>query len=86
VMLSMPTATQDDPYLWRLLVDRLHQRRGIGTAVLDLLVAMCRERGDSTLLVSWAPGRGSPEPMYLAYGFVPTGEIEGDEIVAAFPL
>ena len=32
------------------------------------------------------PGKGSPEPMYLARGFVPTGEIDHGEIVARLQL
>ncbi len=82
VMMALPGPAQEHPYLWRLLVDRRHQRRGVGTAILDLLVAECRAMGASALDVSWAPGRGSPEPMYLRAGFVPTGDIEDDEIVA----
>jgi RimJ/RimL family protein N-acetyltransferase len=71
-----------DPYLWRLLIDRMHQRRGIGGRVIDLVVEQCRRWGDSALLVSWVPGKGSPEPMYLARGFAPTGTIHDGEIEA----
>ena len=70
------------PYLWRLLIDRRHQRRGIGDRVLSLLVARLRAEGHESLLVSWHPGPGGPEPFYLARGFVPTGEVDEDEIVA----
>lgn len=79
VMVALTTEVHREPYLWRLLVDRMHQRRGIGRAVLDLLVEQCRAWGDRSLLTSWTPGRGSPEPMYLGYGFVPTGEIVDGE-------
>ena len=82
VMLALTTDVHPEPYLWRLLVDRMHQRRGIGRAVLDLVVEQCRAWGDRSLLTSWTPGRGSPEPMYLGYGFVPTGEIVDDEVEA----
>ncbi len=86
VMLAAPTATNPHPFLWRFLIDRMHQRRGIGTVVLDILVAQYRTEGHDRLLVSWVPGIGSPEAMYLNYGFVPTGEMEGDEVVAALAL
>jgi diamine N-acetyltransferase len=36
--------------------------------------------GDETLLTSWEPGRGSPEPFYLSRGFEPTGRIVDGEI------
>ncbi len=86
VMLALRTDAHPEPYLWRLLIDRMHQRRGIGTRVLDLLVEQCRAWGDETLLVSWEPGRGSPEPMYLASGFEPTGRIVDGEIEARLRL
>ena len=66
-------AGERESYLWRLVVDRMHQRRGIGRRVLDLVVEQSRSWGDTSMTVSWVPGKGSPEPLYLARGFVPTG-------------
>jgi RimJ/RimL family protein N-acetyltransferase len=82
VMLARSNEVHLEPYLWRLLIDRLHQRRGVGHRAIDLVVAQCRSWGDRTLLVSWRQGKGSPEPMYRALGFVPTGEVVDGEIVA----
>lgn len=68
-----------EPYLWRLLVDRRHQRRGIGRRVLDLLCDLLREQGHRTLTISWQEGPGGPEPFYRRYGFERTGgEIDGE--------
>ena len=75
-----------EPYLWRLLIDRMHQRRGIGSRVIDLVVEQCRQWGDTALVVSWVPGKGSPEPLYLSRGFVPTGAIHDGEIEARLML
>ena len=50
--------------------------------MLALLVERLRAEGHSSLLVSWAPGPGGPEPFYLGRGFVPTGEVDDGEIVA----
>lgn len=80
VMLARSNDVHRDPYLWRLLVDRLHQRRGVGSAVIDLVVDQCRRWNDTSLLTSWVPGKGSPEPLYLAKGFAPTGLIVDGEI------
>ena len=85
-MLAKITEAHPEPYLWRLLVDRLHQRRGIGQRVLDLVVEQCREWGAETLLTSWNPERGTPEPFYLAYGFEPTGNIVDDEVEARLTI
>jgi diamine N-acetyltransferase len=81
-------AADDDivgPYfLWRLLIDHRHQGRGYGRATLDAIVDYVRTRPDgTTLLVSAAPGEGSPQPFYLHYGFEKTGEVkwEGEELM-----
>lgn len=66
------------PYLWRLLIDRQHQRRGIGRRVLDLVVDEAKRLGATELSVSWVPGHGSPERFYLEYGFHTTGDPDED--------
>ena len=86
VMVARSQRGAEEPWLWRLLVDRMHQRRGIGSRVVDLVADQCRAWGDATVLTSWVPGKGSPAPMYLAQGFVPTGEIDDGEIVARLTL
>jgi RimJ/RimL family protein N-acetyltransferase len=79
VMLALRTEHHPEPFLWRLLVDRLHQRRGIGGRILDLVSEECRLMGDGALLTSWVEGKGSPRPFYLAHGFEPTGRIVDGE-------
>jgi len=86
VMMEEPTELNPEPYLWRLLVDRRHQRRGIGKRVLEMVIEKCRNWGSESLAVSWVPGIGSPEPLYLSFGFEPTGEIDDGEIVARLSL
>ncbi len=86
VMLALVTEAHPEPYLWRLLVDRLHQRRGIGKRILDLIVEECRAMGASSLVTSWNPDPGTPEKFYLAYGFKPTGEIVDEEVEARLTL
>ncbi len=80
VMLAVPTRPGDEPYLWRLLIDRRHQRRGIASAVLDRIEHDLRAEGHPAIWVHWEPGPGSPEPFYLARGYEPTGAMEGTEI------
>ena len=81
-------ATLVGPYfLWRLLIDRRHQRKGYGTATLDAVVAYVRGRpGGDTLLTSAGQGEGSPQPFYERYGFVPTGEVMEGEVVLRLDL
>jgi diamine N-acetyltransferase len=91
---NIPQSTLDvDPtlagpyFLWRLLIDRRHQRRGYGTATLDAVVDYVRGRpnGDA-LITSAGQGEGTPQPFYERYGFVPTGEVMEDEVVLRLDL
>ena len=69
-------------YLWKLLVDERHQRRGIGTATLDRIVEYFRARpGVDVMWTSAGQGDGSPIPFYERYGFERTGEIVFDDEV-----
>jgi len=86
VMVAEATPAHPDPFLWRLLVDRRHQGRGIGTAVVNELADRLRGDGHRVLKVSWVGGDGGPEPFYLRLGFVPTGEVADGETVAELPL
>jgi RimJ/RimL family protein N-acetyltransferase len=79
VMLALRTEHHPEPYLWRLLIDRLHQRRGIGARALELITEECLGMGDTTLITSWGEGKGSPRPFYLRNGFEPTGRMIDEE-------
>ncbi|MEZ5219519.1 MAG: GNAT family N-acetyltransferase [Ilumatobacteraceae bacterium] len=79
IMASEMTDAHPNPYLWRLLVDRMHQRRGVGSAALDHFEQRCRDLGATAIEVSWVEGPGSPAPMYRARGYEPTGIIEDGE-------
>ena len=82
VMLALIDDPEQVPFLWRLLIDRMHQRRGIAGMALDLVEDDVRAMGEAALMTSWIPGRGSPEPFYRARGFEPTGDIDNGEVVA----
>ena len=74
-------------YLWKLLIDERHQRRGVGTAALDLVVEYFRGRGVDAVLTSAGQGEGSPIPFYERYGFEQTGEVVfDDELLLRLPI
>lgn len=79
VMLALPTPTLPEPYVWRLLIDRLHQHRGIGGRVVAQVADECRASGARALRTSWVEGKGSPGPFYAAHGFAPTGRLINGE-------
>ncbi len=87
VMMAEPYAGRPDPYLWRLLIDRRHQGRGLGTQVVERIAADRRAAGDHRLRVSYVPDVvGSPERFYHRLGFEPTGEVHDGEVEAMLDL
>ncbi len=74
-------------FLWKLLIDRRHQRLGYGHEVMRQIVELIRSQGATELLTSYALGDGSPAGFYEALGFVPTGAVDDDgEVLARLPL
>jgi diamine N-acetyltransferase len=74
-------------YLWKLLIDERYQRRGFGTATLDLIVEYFRGRpGVEVLNTSAGQGDGSPITFYERYGFERTGEVAYDEVLLRLKL
>jgi len=68
-------------FLWKLLIDERHQRRGFGTATLDLIVEYFRARDVGAMWTSAGQGEGSPIAFYERYGFERTGDLHGDEVL-----
>ncbi len=66
-------------YLWRLLIDRMHQRRGIGAQAMALLIESLRAGAVPRLFTSCGEGPGSPRRFYDGLGFRPTGSIVDDD-------
>lgn len=70
-------------YIWRFMIDAAHQRKGYGRRALQLVIDYVRSRPNAReVTLSYVPEEGGPEPLYRSMGFVPTGEIEEDEVVA----
>ncbi len=86
LMVAVATDDFPYPYVWRLLIDRWHQRRGIGKRVMAMLIDDMRAQGNSRLDLSWGEGPGSPAAFYRSLGFQPTGDKIDDEIEAVLNL
>ena len=71
-------------FLWKLIVDERHQRRGIGRAIVHRVVELIRAEGATELLTSHVLGEGGPDGFYACLGFVPTGAFdpEGERILS----
>ena len=80
VMTAEVTEVHPEPYLWRLLVDKRHQGRGIGSVVIARLVERWKAQGHSSMIVGWVDAPGGPEAFYRGLGFEPTGKREHGEV------
>ena len=86
LMTAEVTDAHPEPYLWRFLIDRRHQGRGVGRAALAILTDRLRAEGHRTLMTSWVDAPFGPAPFYRELGFVETGEMDGSEVVARLTL
>lgn len=82
-----PPPAEPEVALWRLMIDRRHQRRGLGRAAVACVIDHVRRKGGfRQLLVSVVPGEAGPLPFYRALGFVPLGEGDDGELLLARAL
>jgi diamine N-acetyltransferase len=68
----------DEIGLWRLMIDRNHQRRGHGRRALDLVRDLSWRRQFRRMVSSYVPGVDGPGAFYLNYGFTRTGNLRND--------
>ncbi|MCC7456212.1 MAG: histidinol dehydrogenase [Nitrospira sp.] len=74
---------RDDPadelYVWRLLIDERHQRRGFGTLAMRWVVDEARRLGVASVALSHQMQPGHAGPFYERLGFRYTGVIDDGE-------
>ncbi|MHC5037284.1 MAG: GNAT family N-acetyltransferase [Planctomycetota bacterium] len=70
-------------FVWRLMIDRRHQRKGYGGKGLAMAIDHVRSLSRADVLwVSYVPGEGNPSPLYEKLGFSETGEIiDGERVM-----
>jgi len=71
-------------WLGGLVVDAAHQGRGIGRATVKVFLGRFTVEGATNVALSYSPENEVARNLYLTSGFVETGEMEGDEIVARY--
>ena len=77
---------EDDGSAWLggLIIDAAHQGRGIGRATLTAFLDRFTVDGKAHVALSYSPENETARELYRSMGFVETGEMEDDEIVARF--
>lgn len=82
----------DDPftpqyYLWRLMIDAQFQGMGFARQAMQQVIDYVLTRPNAeTLLLSYVPAEGGPQPFYANLGFVDTGEVDDGENVMKLDL
>jgi len=72
-------------YLWRLMIDDNYQNKGYGRAAMNLLIEELKSgvHGNANALYTGVVPESTVTPkFYGSFGFVKTGEMDDDEIVA----
>ena len=80
-------------YLWRFMIDRRYQGKGLGRDALKLLldyVLTFPDGEEDAWSTSYVPENEAAKHLYTSFGFVPNGEkdsaFEDAEDVAVLPL
>lgn len=75
----------DDQSCWLggILVDQVQQRRGYGKDAVNESISMLgKKTGSTSFALSYLPTNTVAKQLYQKLGFIETGELEGDEVVA----
>jgi GNAT superfamily N-acetyltransferase len=71
----------DELYVWRLLIDARHQRRGLGAMAMGWVIEEARRQGVAAVGLSHVDREGHAGPFYEKLGFTYTGKVDGEERV-----
>ena len=78
---------QPDWFVWRMMIDATHQRRGYGRAAMWQIIDHVRTKPDCCeLRISFEPENGPARTLYTSLGFVDHGEIHDGEVLLRLPI
>jgi histidinol dehydrogenase len=81
-----PDEPADELYVWRLLIDAAHQRKGYGARTIRWVIDEARRLGVASVGLSHQMLPGHAGPFYERLGFRYTGKVEHNEHVMQFVL
>jgi diamine N-acetyltransferase len=85
--LRVPLPSEPAVSVWRFMIDRRFQGRGIGrAALLQVIEHVRRKQIFAVLQLSYRPRPYCAEPFYVGLGFRHTGRMDGEEVVLELPL
>ena len=84
-----PAVASGNYFLWRLMIDQRYQGKGYGREAVKLALDFVRTKpcGDADFWwVSYEPENSIARELYRSFGFVETGEMDGEESIAVLRL
>ena len=90
LMLGCFSPTEDerpDWFVWRMMIDVRHQRRGYGRAAMLQIIEHVRTKPDCReLRISFEPENHPARALYTGLGFVDHDEIHYGEVLLRMPI
>ena len=84
-----PSIARGNYNIWRLMIDKNYQNKGYGKEAVRLALEFIKTfpcgKADFCWL-SYEPENEIASRLYHSFGFVETGEMDGDEIIAVLKL
>lgn len=84
-----PAILRNNYSIWRFMIDKKYQNRGYGREAMQLALDFVRTWpcGKAEYCeLSYEPENEVAKNLYHSFGFVETGEMDGDEIIAVLKL
>jgi len=84
-----PEIARGNYNLWRLMIDEAWQGKGFGKEAVGLALAFIKTRPCGRAEFCWLsyePENEAARELYRSFGFVETGEKDGEELIAALRL
>ena len=85
----LPVYTLPCYYIWRILIDKNHQRKGYGKQAVEKIIAEIKTmpygKADR-IYTSWHPRNIGSKTLFESFGFVETGEVEGEEVIVRLDI
>ena len=87
--IDAPEIARGNYNLWRLMIDKAYQNRGFGREAVNLALAFIRSMPCGKAEYCWLsyePENEVARQLYRSFGFEETGEMDGEERIAALKL
>ena len=84
-----PSIAKGNYNLWRLMIDKDHQNKGHGKEAVRLALDFIKTFpcGEAEYCwLSYEPENEAARKLYRSFGFVETGEMDGEELIAILKL